>query len=203
MSSKFIPVRRRLKDDIVAFMERSDELDQWWHRFGNPDLRKVFEHFGMEAFRRSSCLDGFSAFVSTAEFRGKRCVEIGTCKGLTSLVLARHFEEVVTIDIESDKDKQSIAEFCGIKNIVFHDVADNAEKGAVIRALGDFDAAYCDGNHAYDARADFDLVERCGRVLFHEYWPLQPTVWELVNRLRKLGPVQTHSNFALWTRRNG
>ena len=27
------------------------------------------------------------------------------------------------------------------------------------------------------------LVKRCGRVLFHEYWPLQPPVWNLVNSL--------------------
>jgi len=42
-----------------------------------------------------------------------------------------------------------------------------------------------DGDHTNDTEEDFGLVKSCGRVLFHEYWPLQPAVWNLVNSLPK------------------
>lgn len=195
-----IEVRRRLKDDAVAHLGNTPWLDAWWKEFGAPDLRKVFEEFGMEAFRRSSCLDGFDAFVRRSGFSGRCCLEIGTCKGLTAIALSRHFDRVISLDIERDAHKREYARACGRDNIRFFDVQDNEDKARLIAGL-EFDAAYCDGDHAYDAQSDFGLVEQCGRVLFHEYWPLQPSVWELVNRLRASGEVQTHSNFALWTRR--
>lgn len=201
--TKIIHLRRPNKQPDQTFtVTKSSLYDDWWTRFGNANLRRVIEHFGIDTFRRSSCLDGFDAWLSEINFRGRRCVEIGTCKGLTALVLARHFKEVVTIDIVPDEEKRAIAEYCGARNIRFFDVADNAEKEAIIKGL-DFDAAYCDGDHSHDAETDFSLVRRCGRVMFHEYWPLQPPIWELVNRLRGYGTIQTHGTLALWTENRG
>ncbi len=198
--TNIIPVRRRLKDDLTDHLTDTDTLDAWWRDFGNDDLRKVFEGIGMEAFRRSSCLDGFNQFVKSTGFRGERCIEFGTCKGLTAIVLSRYFDSVISIDIVPDDSREEIAEYLGIKNIEFHTITKNAEKKAILNDIDwKFDGAYCDANHAYDAQTDFDLVKKCGRVMFHEYWPLQPTVWELVNGLRDTGTVQSHSNFALWT----
>jgi predicted O-methyltransferase YrrM len=35
-----------------------------------------------------------------------------------------------------------------------------------------FDFAFIDGDHSYDAvAADFEMVKRCGAVLFHDYVP--------------------------------
>lgn len=164
----------------------------------DPQLLAVCKQFGIGVFRRSSVLEGFADFLSANKFGGRLCVEIGTCKGLTALVLARHFEQVISIDIVPDHDRETIAAFCGVTNIGFVTVHDNAEKAGVIRAL-DFDAAYIDGDHARDTVSDFGLVKRCGRVLFHEFWPAQPPVWDLVNGLKLAGSVVSQGKLALWT----
>lgn len=172
--------------------------ERFWALHNDPELLAVFKRFGIEAFRRSSVLEGFEAFVRDQGLIGKRCIEIGTRKGLTALVLARYFEEVVTLDIEPDSDRERIAEFCGVGNVRFVTVAGNGSKANFIRSL-EFDAAYVDGDHARDTQSDFDLVRGCGRVLFHEYWPAQPSVFELVNALRARGTVISKQKLALWT----
>lgn len=151
-------------------------------------------------FRRSSVLEGFADFIDAQGFGGDCCVEIGTCNGLTAIILARHFKTVVSIDIVPNLLKHRIAGHALARNVRFIDIHDNAEKATVIDALT-FDAAYIDGDHASDTQTDFDLVKRCGLVLFHEYWPAQPAVFDLVNGLKKQGGVVTKGKLALWTGR--
>ncbi|HEX9810640.1 MAG TPA: hypothetical protein VGA88_00940 [Burkholderiales bacterium] len=174
--------------DEKLFYERFYAL----HR--DPALMKVFERFGIEAFRRSSVLEGFNAFLRAHEFNGDTCVEIGTYNGLTAIVLARYFRRVITIDIVDQPQKVEIAAFLGVTNVEFVNVADNAEKASVIGSLS-FDAAYVDGDHARDTFTDFALVGRCRRVIFHEAWPAQQPVEKLLASLR---PVVRHGKFALW-----
>lgn len=164
----------------------------------DPDLVEVFKKFGIGVFRRSSVLEGFADFVKRRNFSGRRCVEIGTCKGLTAIVLSRYFEEVVSIDVVEDPHRHEIAAYLGIGNIEFITVKDNAWKSRAIEAI-EFDAAYVDGDHIRDTLSDFALVRRCGRVLFHEFWPAQPAVWGLVNRLSAEGSVVAKGKLALWT----
>lgn len=193
----------RIEPDRRYAVEQSQEFTDWWEAWGNADLHKLYRKFGINLFRRSTALLGLDRFCRVQNFRGKRCIEIGTCKGLTAIILARHFGEVVTMDIFPDDDKRFFAEVCGLDNITFYDIADNTAKADIINQL-DFDAAYIDGNHAEDTEIDFNLTRRCGRVLFHEYWPLQPPVWGLVNNLRQTGTVVTHGDsFALWTEHRG
>jgi hypothetical protein len=179
-----------------------NELDQeklfyerFWALLSDRQLMAVFERYGPAAFRRSSVLEGFERFIRASGFKGKTCVEIGTLKGLTAIVLARYFERVVTIDIVDDPQKREIASLLGVHNIEFHTVTDNAEKAKRI-ALLEFDGAYVDGDHARDTDSDFALVRRCGQVLFHEHWPAQPAV---VNLAASLSKVTTQGKFALWT----
>jgi protein-L-isoaspartate O-methyltransferase len=179
-------------DQEKAFYERFFAL----HR--DPQLVEVVKTFGIGVFRRSSVLEGFAEFIKANGFGGRRCVEIGTCNGLTALVLARHFDEVVTIDIAPNEVKRRIAHHCQARNIRFVDIADNAEKAHLIGGL-EFDAAYVDGDHAHDTETDFALVQRSGRVLFHECWEAQPPVFNLVNRLKESGSVITKGKLALWT----
>lgn len=196
-----IKVKLRNKSGGATAVHRiaTDETyERWWQRYGSADLRMIYENFGMELFRRSSCLDGFSSFIDRTGFKGQRCVEIGSCNGLTALVLARQFEEVVSFDIEPRPIKRDLAAYCGLTNIKFIDVKDNDVKAEMIDGL-EFDAAYCDGDHTHDSQFDLALVKRCGRVMFHEYWPLCPQVWGLVNDLRAEGNVQTHGTYAIWT----
>lgn len=171
----------------------------FWSLHSNENLVKIYARFGYEVFHRSSVLEWFGPFIAGRDFKGKRCIEIGTRKGLTAIVLAGHFDEVVTIDIKPDPEKHEIADYVGAKNIRFIDVKDNAEKADIINNLT-FDGAYVDGDHAKDTEADFKLVKRGGRVLFHEYWKSQEPVWNLVNRLVEKGDnVSIEGKLALWT----
>lgn len=167
----------------------------------DPNLVRLFEGFGMPAFRRSSVLEGFDKFLRENNFRGERCVEIGTFRGLTAIVLSRYFDEVVSIDILNEPVKHELVQHLGITNVRFIDVADNEEKASVIQQLK-FDAAFSDGDHAHDTQSDFNLVKRCGRVMFHEYWPAQPPVVELVDSLAKRADsrVTIENKWALWER---
>lgn len=172
--------------------------ERFWALLNDRDLMETFKRHGPSAFRRSSVLEGLAPFISAQRFTGEACVEIGTLKGLTAIVLSRYFERVVTIDIVDDPLKHEIAASLGIHNIEFLTVKDNAEKASVINGM-EFDAAYVDGDHARDTESDFALVKRCGCVLFHEHWDAQPAVVNLVGRLRAGGDhVQTQGKLALW-----
>lgn len=188
-----------MMNDIVDINANERALyKMFWSLQSNNNLVKIYARFGYEVFHRSSVLEWFGPFIAGRAFKGKRCVEIGTRKGLTAIVLAGYFDEVVTIDIKPDEEKHKIAEYVGVKNIRFIDVKDNAEKAKIINGL-EFDAAYVDGDHAKDTESDFNLVRRCGRVLFHEYWETQEPVWNLVNRLQAEGEVSAEGKLALWT----
>ena len=184
-------------------VEENEQFAKWWEQFGSPDMLAIYKQFGIGSFRRSTALLGLDRFIRENKFTGKRCIEIGTAKGLTAIILSRHFEEVISFDILPDADKHRFAEFCGVKNVRFIDATDNVEKARLIGAFDGFDAAYVDGNHSDDSESDFNLVRKCGHILFHEYWPLQPPVWSLVNNLRKAGTVTTFDNFALWIETSG
>jgi hypothetical protein len=189
--------------DRNYMVEHTPEFSEWWESWGSPDMHRLYRKYGINVFRRSTALLGLDRLCREKRFRGRRCIELGTCKGLTAIILSRHFDEVVTFDVFKDDDKRALAESCGANNIVFHDVPDNATRGEIISGL-DFDAAYVDGNHAQDTETDFKQVGHCGRLLFHEYWPLQPPVWGLVNSLRRSGTVETFTDsFALWTANRG
>lgn len=173
--------------------------ERFWALLADRDLMRVFEHFGPAAFRRSSVLEGFELFIKAQTFRGRTCVEIGTLKGLTAVVLARYFERVVTLDIVEDPQRREIVSLLGVGNIQFVNVNDNGAKARAIDAL-EFDAAYIDGDHVNDTETDFALVRKCGRVLFHEHWDAQPAVVQLVTRLGGVGlGVVVSGKLALWT----
>ena len=169
--------------------------ERFWSLLNDKDLMKVFEKYGPMAFRRSAVLEGFEKFIKETGFSGKTCVEIGTLKGLTAIVLSRYFDKVITIDIIEDRLKYDIAELLSVKNVEFHIVKNNNEKDDLINSI-EFDGAYVDGNHEHDTLDDFYSVMRSKNVLFHEYWDAQPSVKKLVN---SLGNVKTSGKFALWT----
>lgn len=161
------------------------------------DLLKVYQKYGAEVFRRSSVFHGLGRFLAENEIRGRLCFEIGTWNGLTAAVLSRHFDTVVTVDIAHNALKHEVLKHLGIKNVVCIDIEDNAHK-ARVAAKYDFDFAYLDGDHTNDTTSDFDLTKRCGRILFHECWPFQKPVWDLVQTL-PIEQVQNADNgLAYW-----
>lgn len=182
-----------LLDEENLFYER------FWALHRRPELVEIFKRFGIGVFRGSSVLEGFADFLETNNVRGDVCVEIGTCKGLTAIILSRFFNRVISIDIVQDEQRKEIADHVGADNITFITVDDNAHKAAVINGLIEFDAAYVDGDHARDTESDFELVRRAGRVVFHEHWPAQPDVMATVRRASATGRVATQGKLALWT----
>lgn len=177
-----------MNDRLRTFPIDSNEPlqgDITYGAWANPRLKAVLQHFGKNAFARSSACMEFEAFLKRIGAGGKCCLEIGTYHGITAVILSQFFERVVCVSVDDDPKKLmkwDIVDYLGIKNIEFHDVKNNAQKQKVISEL-DFDFAYSDGDHTHDTHEDFALVKRCGRVLFHEYWPIQVPVWNLVNSL--------------------
>lgn len=166
----------------------------------DPYLLAAFQKFGASIVRRSSVFHGLDRFLSERGIRGRRCFEVGTWNGLTAAVLSRYFDEVVTVDIAHNDIKREVLAHLGITNVVCVDIKDNAEKAKVWKRSGPFDFAYLDGDHAHDTQDDFDLVEPCGRVLFHECWPWQKSVWELVHQLPREEVAHGGLGLALWDR---
>lgn len=173
--------------------------------FSSPLMSKILERFGKRAFARSSACMEFEAFLKRIGAGGGTCLEIGTYHGITAVLLSQYFDRVVCVSVDNDPGsllKHEIVKFLGIKNIEFHDCQNNEEKAKIIKQLR-FDFCYQDGDHTHDTYTDFDLVQRCGRVLFHEFWPLQAPVFNLVNELpQEEITVASYDCFAFWCRKD-
>lgn len=156
--------------------------------FAHPTMAKILATYGRRAFARSSGCMGFLGFLDQikAGDGGGVALEIGTYHGITAILLAERFDKLISVSVDDEDPgrllKRELADFVGATNIEFFDAKDNAEKVEIVKRLK-FDFAYSDGDHTNDTDLDFGLVERCGRVLFHEVWPLQPPVWNLVHSL--------------------
>lgn len=101
----------------------------------------------------------------------KCAVEIGTYKGTATALLAFYADKVVTIDKKNYVDKYAFwieyGVYCKIDSYIVEDDEDKADLLSRI----DFDFAFIDGDHSErGVWADFELVKRCGRVLFHDYY---------------------------------
>lgn len=160
-------------------------------------LLEIYREFGGEIFRRSSVLYGLDSFLKQNNVSGDTCLEIGTCNGMTAVVLSRYFKHVYSVDIMPSSIKRRILVKFGIDNITFLDAKDNSEKAKIIKSI-DFDFAFMDGDHANDTDLDWALVKHCGRVLFHEAWKQQPPVWKLVKSLPANQVKYGAFNMALW-----
>lgn len=158
--------------------------------FASPFMKEIMRQFGKAAFGRCSACAEFESFLvdlREATFLGKICLEIGSFYGITAAIMSQYFEEVIGVTRDRGEDikmRDRIIAHLEIKNLRFVNADDNAHKAAVVKGLK-FDFCYQDGDHTNDTQTDFDLVKRCGRVLFHEAWPLQPAVWNLVHSLPK------------------
>lgn len=201
-------LNERIQPDVELKTELLGEIT--FGPFASPYMREIMKKFGKKAFGRSSACAEFESFLKQVIKQPRvvmgTCLEIGTFYGVTAVLLSQFFDKVicVSVDLESDKEmKKRIAAHLGVKNIVFHDVKDNKEKAAII-AASKFDFCYQDGDHTNDSQTDFDLVKRCKRVLFHEYWPLQPAVWNLVNSLPQDQVTRAHFDcLAYWDATSG
>jgi hypothetical protein len=165
-------------------------------------LMSIYTSFGADVFLRSSALYGLDEFCRECSFSGGTCVEIGTYNGITAAILSRYFRKVISIDIVDTKLKHDVKKLLTNEydlpedRIEFITIENNKQKAEYLQDI-QFDAAYLDGDHKNDTIRDFDLVRQCGNVMFHEYWPCQPGVFDLVNLLPPT-VVSGGINFAHW-----
>lgn len=175
-------------------------------KFTDEVEAKVGKVFKRSALRLHDGEEVFRRVLGCGRF--KTALEIGTYRGASAACMARLCEHVITIDLRDGMierfgekwDRQSFWATLGITNIELHLVADNDEKAALINGL-DFNFAFIDGAHDETVRQDFDLVKRCGTVLFHDYTrhARGPSyVADLVDSLPKKQVTVVNVIFALW-----
>lgn len=129
----------------------------------------------------------------------RRGLEIGTWRGLGTAVLAHYADTVATVDIAYYGEAANLWLAFGIlPKIDYYVVRGNEEKSFVLADL-DFDFAFVDGDHKYNEIAlDFELVKKCGRVLFHDYgMDHLPDVTDFVDTLPRR-EVTIDRPFAYW-----
>lgn len=142
--------------------------------------RRVADCALREMLRKSAVHhDDDAAFLAALLERGRyrRILEIGTYRGMTAAYMSFFCERVITIDLRAGKiereqrgyNRAKIWRALGIENIDLHLVESNEDKARVVAAQ-QFDFAFIDGDHDHPGPSiDFDLVKRCGAVLFHDY----------------------------------
>jgi len=172
----------------------------------------IVELYGQRLLRKSALNIRGGAGVFERVMSGKgylNALEIGTYRGVAAAEMAQYAAQVTTIDLRHGKlerdgekfDRGAFWRSLGVGNIQLKLINDDAEKARLINGL-DFDFAFIDGAHDQSVRNDFELVKRCGRVLFHDYDPRGQKeldyVYDFVNTLPKR-QVQVLDIFALWS----
>jgi len=155
----------------------------------------------------------FRDFFETIEI--DTIMEIGTYRGLGAAYMAHFANKVYTFDVVDYPEKYKawyelgvsnkinfyLIKFRDVKNGVFKNIVGTYEltmKEVDIKPIIDnieFDFAFIDGNHTYeDVKADFELVKRCGRVLFHDV----SSRFEGVRKFIKELGVKITGNIGYW-----
>lgn len=175
---------------------------------------RIIEMYGPQILRRS-CMgirNGAGVLERCLKDKGYGTViEIGTYRGVAAAEMSQYCERVVTFDLKNGRleqlgepfDRYAFWTSLGIYNVELALVESDIEKAEIIDGM-QFDFAFVDGAH-HDPEiiaADFNLVKRCGRVLFHDYDRRgvvgQDYVCDFVDSLPK-HQVEKLDIFALWT----
>lgn len=190
------------------------------HDLINGMVLDIVEKHGKSAIRRSimSLRNGDAIIRKAFSNRGiKRIVEIGTFRGVTTAFMAKEFNcEIYTIDkrigqVEEMLDeckvtREQIWETVGVTDkIKSFTITNNNEKWHIINSINwEFDAAFIDG-HEDDTLNDFNLLRRCGLILFHDVGGSRPAISRVIKELEKSGKIYYISNdttdadlFAIW-----
>ncbi len=148
--------------------------------YSSPMRDRIIAQWGPHVLKKSiiSIRGGAGVLPAVLEGKGVRnALEIGTYRGVGAAELSQYVDHVYTVDLRRGKlesngekwDREAFWRGLGIENITQVIVDDDVQKAAFIASLT-FDFALIDGNHHDPAAiaADFDLVKRCGHVLFHD-----------------------------------
>ena len=182
-------------------------------------VKKIINKFGKDILKRSA-LNLPNGAEDIKYFMKKKSIclalEIGTFRGITSAWMSQFCDQLITVDLlngqfEDYKSKfewantssrEEIWNYLGIKNITYRPLEDNQQK-VVLSSVLDYDFAFIDGDHSYEGvKFDFDLVKKCGRVLFHDYDKAKGKdcpVRDFINSIT-YGNIETRTDFAYWTK---
>ena len=160
-----------------CFVNESPRVDVWPLRLSVGDggfFGSVKHYYGYNHIHRSVLSSEeqenmFRYFMMKKEI--KTIVETGTYNGTTTALLAHYADKVITIDKKNYIDKFPFwIDYQVYNKIKSYIIDDDADKAELLKNI-DFDFAFIDGDHSEKGvRADFELVKRCGRVLFHDYY---------------------------------
>lgn len=173
------------------------EIENKLNSIGRYDLI-AFSTFGSEA-------DTLSEFVKKLNPAPEGIIEIGTCNGLGTTVLASIGKIVHTFDI-AYRNVEYIWNLFEVRHKISNCVAPQSEIDYVLSDLEknwkdivNFNFAFVDGNHTYEAvKHDFQLVKFCKRVLLHD--ANLPQVKRLVDEIgAEIIPSNDRIKFAYWT----
>lgn len=133
--------------------------------------------------------------VAKRKIKIKNVVEIGTHKGVSAAYIAKFVDRVYTFDIKDYPIKHKVWEDIGVKYKIRSYIVKDRKEIKEWLDLIEFDFAFIDGCHRYkEVKKDFELVKRCGRVLFHDVVALKG-VKKFVS---ELGNVKIIRNIGYW-----
>lgn len=154
---------------------------------------------------KCSIMKGTAAPGLIKRLDGKRfgtILEIGTCQAVSAAILSCFADTVVTIDVMARPQELLVIDLAdAIDRIIPIVAGTEAAKKRLIAALS-FDLAFVDGNHRHPAvRDDFEMVRKCGTVLFHDYprsGSGQDGARVLLDEIRPKGNIERCPPFAWW-----
>lgn len=168
--------------------------------------QKILDKFGSiltnpGAILLSNDENDFWSLIDEVSFTAKRLIEIGTARGISATLLAEVSDEILTFDIKDYPIKHKIWKYFEVEDKITDFIVKDTSD--IAKELVQFDAAFLDGNHAFPyIIRDIFLVEKCGRILFHDIDI--PSVANAVDELiaRQGGKVVVKNKFAFWTNLN-
>lgn len=144
--------------------------DEIVKHFGSKCLTKPFGSVVRASLHDSTDESKFIEILEGIKKPIDTIVEIGTCCGISSVILAGYAKKVITFDIQDNPIRFDIWKHFFINDrIKSHIVKDSAETAKILESLK-FDAAFIDGSHeTEDVKLDIQMTEKCGRLIFHDF----------------------------------